>query len=331
MYTKFKPFVLIAATPVHPGAGSGLGVIDLPIQRERHTGYPKIEASGIKGVLKDWFREKLETTQLDIILGPEEGDKFESAAGFMDAKVLFFPVKSVNGVFAWVTCSGVLTKFQAAMKLAKITMTDANGDIQVDQITHNRLASNEALIAISISGRKDVVLEDKVVQAVIQDETLDRFVEWFSTNFLVPAGLLQQAEELPSRVLTVTDTIFADLVRHNTEVIARNRLEDESGTVAASGPWYEEYIPEETILYSLCLASRPFLRDFPAGVDLDSDEKVMNALTACWPAVVQLGANATIGKGFVLLALHQPQATRQPSNPENQGDTHTGTSRSGGL
>ena len=40
-------------TPLHVGAGASVGAIDQPVQRERHTGFPIIPGSSIKGVLRD--------------------------------------------------------------------------------------------------------------------------------------------------------------------------------------------------------------------------------------------------------------------------------------
>ena len=51
MYKMANPFFLVVETPLHVGSGTELGIIDLPIQRERHTGFPKIEASGLKGCI----------------------------------------------------------------------------------------------------------------------------------------------------------------------------------------------------------------------------------------------------------------------------------------
>jgi len=39
-------------TPLHAGSGRGLGGVDLPIQRERVTGYPVVQASSLKGKLR---------------------------------------------------------------------------------------------------------------------------------------------------------------------------------------------------------------------------------------------------------------------------------------
>ena len=52
MYKAFQPFFLIAEAPIHAGSGSEVGIVDLPIQRERHTSFPKIEGSGIKGCFR---------------------------------------------------------------------------------------------------------------------------------------------------------------------------------------------------------------------------------------------------------------------------------------
>lgn len=52
MYTKVKPFLLHAISSVHPGSGSEVGLVDLPIQREKHTGFPKIESSSLKGAIR---------------------------------------------------------------------------------------------------------------------------------------------------------------------------------------------------------------------------------------------------------------------------------------
>ena len=50
-----KPAVLglLAETPIHPGAGRGMGVVDLPVAREAGTHYPVLVGSCLKGALRD--------------------------------------------------------------------------------------------------------------------------------------------------------------------------------------------------------------------------------------------------------------------------------------
>lgn len=57
--TSEKQLMFIhALTGLHPGSGTALGVVDLPVQRERHTQWPTIPGSALKGVLRDACREK---------------------------------------------------------------------------------------------------------------------------------------------------------------------------------------------------------------------------------------------------------------------------------
>ncbi|RJQ24343.1 type III-B CRISPR module RAMP protein Cmr4 [Candidatus Parcubacteria bacterium] len=321
MYTIFQPFALVAITPVHPGAGAGLGVIDLPIQREKHTGYPKIEASGIKGVLKDCYRPSTPYDKnasgwhkLETVLGPKDGDRHDSAAGFMDARILFFPVKSVNGVFAWVTCQNVLDKFQSMLELAGLPLADADGPISLAAIGPNKIAADDAAIAVEVSARKDVVLDDQVLMDARKENDFSRFISWFADRFLSPDRLRHQRKGLRRQAVTVDDDLFSELVQQYTEIIARNSLSDETGTVE-QGPWYEEYLPQETILYSLALAGKPTSENPPA--DMTDAAAVMKFLSDSWPPLIQLGGNATIGKGFLRLSLYlAPQPPNSPDDGE---------------
>ena len=55
MFEKNAALFLYAVSPVHMGAGQAVGVIDNPIQRERHTGHPCFAGSGIKGAVRHGF------------------------------------------------------------------------------------------------------------------------------------------------------------------------------------------------------------------------------------------------------------------------------------
>lgn len=57
MYKQSCILFLYAETPLHPGSDSGVGAIDLPVQREVGTGLPVFHGTGIKGALKDAARE----------------------------------------------------------------------------------------------------------------------------------------------------------------------------------------------------------------------------------------------------------------------------------
>ena len=58
MAINAKPFFIKVITPLHAGSGSDLGVVDLPIQREAHTAFPKIEGSSLKGAIRSDFADR---------------------------------------------------------------------------------------------------------------------------------------------------------------------------------------------------------------------------------------------------------------------------------
>ena len=57
---KTKVMSIFTRTPLHVGCGSSVGAVDQPVTRERHTGYPVIPGSTIKGVLADLWTVKSE-------------------------------------------------------------------------------------------------------------------------------------------------------------------------------------------------------------------------------------------------------------------------------
>jgi CRISPR-associated protein Cmr4 len=101
---------------LHVGTGDVLGLVDLPIQREKHTSFPKIESSSLKGAIRNHFESVLKEDKktVDDLFGPEDADQENAKMGlvaFTDAKILLFPVKSIKGVFALITCPFILKRY----------------------------------------------------------------------------------------------------------------------------------------------------------------------------------------------------------------------------
>src|SRR2546423_11902540 len=117
MITKTDMLYLYVETPLHAGVGPGLSSIDLPIQRERATQYPMIQGSGIKGKLRATAEDDANLKSLvDVIFGPSaeagKGSEHAGALAVGDARILLFPVRSLNGVFAYTTSYDVLERFK---------------------------------------------------------------------------------------------------------------------------------------------------------------------------------------------------------------------------
>ena len=65
------------------------------------------------------------------------------------------------------------------------------------------------------------------------------------------------------RFAVVEDGLLAQLCRTSLEVRSRVRIDDETGTAAASGPWLEEHIPAESLLHGLVWGQRTTFAEPP--------------------------------------------------------------------
>lgn len=312
MFNVAQPFFIIAETPLHPGSGSELGIVDLPIQRERHTDYPKIEASGLKGCIKEAFegsdtKVEINATEMNAndrtiifpVFGPEEGDSHASAIAFIDARVLLFPVKSLKGVFGWITCPDVLERFKDDLMFlwGRNDMPMSNfQDLEYTCPDNSNL---------TISSK--VVLEEYTFE-VKHGENTKEIGRWLADKIFPRKDGTDPykfwREKLKKDMVILPDDDFRDFVKTSTEVITRTKIDPATGTVQRRALWTEEYLPTDTILYSFALAS-PLRVDDNEKCDLkgqspkDEANKVMEFFKKGCPEVIQIGGNQTIGKGFV--------------------------------
>ena len=125
MFQKQAACFLYAVSPVHLGAGSAIGVIDNPIQRERHTGHPCFAGSGIKGAVRHGF-EAIggDKALIDRLFGPESGssDLHAGAVSFGDAQLVAFPVRSLRNGYVYATCPQALGRAQRLLDLIGISI-----------------------------------------------------------------------------------------------------------------------------------------------------------------------------------------------------------------
>jgi CRISPR-associated protein Cmr4 len=306
MYQIAKPLVFLCETPLHAGKGDDLGIVDLPIQREKHTDFPKIEGSSLKGAIREAFEsremkislgdqkdvmvEKGKT--LNLVFGdPDKGDEHASALGFSDARILLFPVKSLKGVFTWVTCPEILNRFKEEIKEVCQMDTTALDSFNFWSLIHQ--VADEHLL---INGR--VLLEEFgiPVQKTPEVQSLAQYLADFTG---VP--------EVARKLVVLDNDTFTYFVKYATEVITRIKI-GTNGTVEA-GPFNEEYLPTESILYAHITSSPLFVDDKKKDVFALSDEeieagfseaaKIMHYFHKGLPDIIQVGANATLAKGLI--------------------------------
>jgi len=342
MYQKVRPLFLLCETPLHAGSGSDLGVVDLPIQRERHTSYPKIESSSLKGALREDFEsnrneiniqgKKFKVNEnapkrskakgvgigfpLTLAFGPEgdEADKAHAGAlGFTDARILLFPVKSMRGVFAWITCPAVLRRFERDMRLVEgLSEFQISGIPSSSDLSGNNgnFAGHFTNCTAAIPNADAVILEEYTfnlatshldsVKVKLDDNGGEEQLlgHYLSDALAINDDFLR--EKLKTDILIISDDDFRDFVEMSTEVITRTKIDNETGTVQKGGLFTEEYLPTDSLMYALVMSAPVFQpEDKKKNCLLKSEEDVMNYFEQGLREVIQLGANATLGKGIL--------------------------------
>jgi CRISPR-associated protein Cmr4 len=252
-------YLLHALTPLHVGADEGVGGIDLPTMRERHTGFPLIPGSSVKGVLREEaeLRRGKESEDVLAAFGPPQslaGD-FRSGLVFTDAQLLALPVRSLYGTFAWVTSAQVIHRLNRDIALA--ALGEPLPAPVIEQRDRALVPDGEPPSALAVTAAKDTVvfLEDLRLHAdpVPEARTLaKRIGEWTWPDDEASRSYFAR------RLLAVHDDVFNFFARLGLEIRSRVKIDEHTGTAAKSGPWTEEHLPAESLLVGLALG-RPTL------------------------------------------------------------------------
>jgi CRISPR-associated protein Cmr4 len=290
---------ILAETSVHAGTGSQLGAVDLPIQRERHTEWPTLYGTGIKGVLRDEVRRLKEPWSegtIAAVFGPDtdKGERSAGALAISDARLLLFPVRTVGYAFAWITCPLAIARFVRDAGHAGITGVPAI----LEQPTADRIVVSDAW-----SRWKEGVFLEEFSYEATGSQGLKDFGTWIGKN-LMPTGDQYNywQKQVAESLSVVRDDDFRDFVRHGTEVVTRVKLEDEKKTVAQGMLWTEEHLPSDSLLYSFVAAWTPALKGPESPGDSAAVIGSLEGMLQERP-VVQVGGKETVGHGFVALRL----------------------------
>lgn len=293
---------LHAQTSIHPGSGSSIGVVDLPVMRERHTGWPIIASSSLKGVLRDRSREhvlgkkhglsrKSANENDSFILaafGPgkvDESSGFSGAMTFTDARILLYPVRSMKGIFAWITCPGVLNRFNRDLELANLKALGPQSNVLSNKAS---ITSNNSPLLVKDGAKIKLVLEEFDFEANSfcqsqADALADLvFCDDYSRN------------KCKDSLVILNDDDFTHFVKNATEIQARIALDYEKKTVKEGALFYQEFLPPETVFYSTVLAGFIRHKEFQkSSIDLVAELK-----SIIDKQIIQIGGDETIGKGL---------------------------------
>jgi len=297
---------LYSETPVHPGTGQTTGVIDLPVAREKHTGFPIIPASGLKGSLREAaerYRFEGKDSEsghkiVEALFGPRPKTQAQElhagAVAFGEGHVLAFPVRSIQQVFVWVTCPLVLERLRRDAALAGLPWLEVHElEPGEDEALITGVEPLEGTFAV-----EDLELKPK------ESQDLASFAKTLSEGFLPADGAYSATRAKFARHLLVVDDMnFSYLLEHCTQVTARVRLDEKKTTGGSEGNlWYEETLPRDTLFYALLRPERPRVADDEGRLDARAVASYLEELIKGNP-YLQLGGNETVGQGWCAVRL----------------------------
>jgi len=307
MFEKSLIMYIYAETPVHPGSGTAIsGIVDLPIQRERHTEFPMIQGSSLKGVLRN-------SACLVRLAGEEKCEKCKDkdvekcnmckqifgkqdhvgGISVTDARILAFPVRTLKGVFGWITCPMVLDRYKRDLKLAGI---EANWNI-----LPKPKEDEEAIVQKNSNLKAENYIYIEELQLKAKEDEIQGITNEIKKG-LPDSGYEDIQEKLNKDLVIVSNNVFRDIVSLTTDIVARIKINPETGTVQRGGLWYEEYLPADTLMYSLILIPNRLNNLKPKDVEERMEKYSGKPL--------QIGGDETIGKGFARIKLVGKEETK---------------------
>ena len=300
MFKESRILFLYPETAVHAGSGRAAGgATDLPIQRERVTQYPLVQASGLKGALRADFRERKKLKDEDglvkEIFGEAGGEdkNYAGAVSVGDARLLLLAVRALKGVFAYVTSAHALSLLRRTVELA-------GQPLGLPQIPAPQNA-NTALVAPG----SDLLLQDKVIledfSFIAQPrEDVAKIAQWLASNALPQGDAFQYwRDSLPKRLCILPEDAFRDFCLYATEVQTHVRIEPDKKTVAEGALWTAEYLPADSLLYAPL-----FFTDARTKTNGKPVEAVIREFDYLNGSHLQVGGDETTGQGWVAARIY---------------------------
>ena len=284
-----RMYYLHTVTPLHVGVGRGVGFVDLPILREKVTGWPVVPGTAVKGVLADYHKadeaNRKSNAKLCLAFGTGGEDNANSGSLVLtDARLVCLPVRSYYGTFAWVTSPDALSRYGRDLRdvgqtePAQAPRPDVN-TVAVPKDPRTALAEGDRIYFEDL----DFVAKP--------DEGAAKWAEFLARQVFPEdtqwQGLFRQ------RFAVVHGDVFNFLCDTGTEIQAHVRIDDTRKTVAKGALWYEECLPAEAVLAGLVWCDRVF-----GGSNGDQPEELLKDF-ASGEHALQIGGKATVGKGRV--------------------------------
>ena len=135
--------------------------------------------------------------------------------------MLFFPVKSLKKVFAYITCPLVLNRY--VEDLRKI---DAGNSKEIAEFVDKLVPKDEEAIIFSdeLEESGHVVLEEYAFKSEKVDKSLPpQLLTMFDSSDF-------RRDKISKHLVILSDTDFTHFIKHSTEIVPRIRIDKETGT-----------------------------------------------------------------------------------------------------
>ena len=221
MFNATRLVFYYAVSPVHMGAGSAIGAIDSPIQREVHTLHPMFAGSGLKGALRHHFNQAWPRAQdpkkpggsvpdalINRLFGPDtNASDFAGALSLSDAQLVALPVRSLKNGFAYVTSPLALARLQRLARQAGVAAPWSLPSVEADK------AKAASANLLSGSGPKQQLVLEAFEFSAQVDPALAPIAAWLAQHALGGEGQGYFAEKLKTDLILLHDSDFAHFAR----------------------------------------------------------------------------------------------------------------------
>ena len=296
MFQRQAALFMYAVSPVHLGAGTALGVIDNPIQRERHTQHPSFAGSGIKGAVRHSFEQLGGDREfIDRLFGPASADaRHAGAVSFGDAQLVAFPVRSLRQGFVYATSPLALER---AARLLEIVGVSASWEVPVPAdggciVTDSTLLEGEKLHLEALEFDASGIGEEQRAALKQVSESISAMAVGSNDFF---------RDKVRDHLVVLSDSDFAYFTQNATLVEPHVRIDEKTGAAAAGGLFYTENLPPESIMVAPLMASRS--RSGTKDEELTAEDVLMKMRAALNDKLLQVGGDATTGRGMVSVRL----------------------------
>ena len=233
---KKELYYIDCITNLHVGSGDiNYNIIDKEVEKDPITENPVIHASGLKGALRDWAKNKMPEDKISKIFGaPCTSDKTETSGthSYFNAQIVCRPMRAYGSAASVkVTTLDLLRSF--------VRTTSAFGfdvGISLDDLCESKFDFANCNFLVSNKNIKSVEGEK---------------VKLMSTN----EGIIEKIKA----IIGGDFAIVKSFLNYSLPVVARNNLQMKNG----GGLWYEEYVPYNSRFYVIILSESNEIEAIP--------------------------------------------------------------------